>query len=231
MPAGWILLGHLLFSAQEAPELDRELLGACRDGRAEVVEKLLKQGADVNAREVLPRSENEEPVVPEDWNEGAGGTGLILASAAGHGEVVQSLLRAGADVNAVDERGWPAILRAAYFGHGAIVRALLESGASPDSRETHEGGTALHFAARQNHPDTVRALLDAGADPNAALSNGWTSLMWAVERGSAEVVRMLIEAGADPNASTATGVTALQWAQRRGDPEILALLRPEARRN
>ncbi len=230
MTAWWILLGHLLFSAQEAsPELDRELVEACRDGQAQVVEKLLKQGADVNAREILPEPENDEEAVPADWNEGAGGTGLILASAAGHGEVVQVLLRAGADVNAVDERGWPAILRAAYFGHGAIVRALVEAGASPDARETIEGGTALHFAARQNHADIVRALLEAGADPNAALTNGWTSLMWAVERGSPEVVKMLIEAGADPNASTTTGVTARQWAMRRGDPEILALLGPEAR--
>jgi len=232
MPALLVFMAHLVFSAQEAsPELDRELLEACRDGQAQVVEKLLKQGADVNAREILPEPENEEQAVPEDWNEGAGGTGLILASAAGHGEVVQILSRAGADVNAVDERGWPAILRAAYFGHGGIVRALLESGASPDARETHEGGTALQFAARQNHPDTVRVLLDAGADPNATLTNGWTSLMWAVERGSPEVVRMLLEAGADPNAITMTGVSARQWAQRRGDPEILALLGPEPRRN
>jgi ankyrin repeat protein len=230
MPAWWILLGHLFFSAQEpSPELDRELLDACRGGHPLAVEKLLKQGADVNAREVLPEPENDQEPVPSDWDEGAGGTALILASAAGHREVVQILLRAGADVNAVDERGWPAILRAAYFGHGGIVRALLESGASPDLRETYEGATALHFAARQNHPETVRLLLDAGASPNAVLRNGWTPLMWAVERGSPEIVRMLIEAGADPNASTSTGVTARQWAKRRGDPQILALLGPEAR--
>jgi len=232
MPELLVLLAHLFFSFQEpSPDLDRALLEACRKGRADGVETLLKQGADVNAREVLPQSENDEEAIPSDWNEGAGGTALILASAAGNSEVVDLLLRAGADVNAIDERGWPAIMRAAYFGHGGIVRALLESGAALDLRETSEGATALQFAARQNHADTVRVLLDAGANPNAALTNGWTSLLWAVERGSAEVVRMLIEAGADPNVTTSSGVTARQWAQRRGDQEILALLGSEPRRN
>jgi len=232
MPELLILLAPLFLSVQEAsPDLDRALLEACGKGRAEVVENLLKEGAQVNARAVLPQPENDQEAIPSDWNEGAGGTALILASAAGHGEVVDILLRAGADVNAVDERGWPAIMRAAYFGRGEIVRALLESGASPDLRESHEGATALQFAARQDHGGTVRMLLDAGANPNAALTNGWTSLMWAVERGSPGIVRMLLEAGADPNATTSSGVSARQWAKRRGDPEILALLGPEPRRN
>ena len=232
MPELLVLLAHLFFSFQGAsPDLDQALLEACRKGRAEDIQKLLKQGADVNARAVLPQPEKDEEAIPADWNEGAGGTALIQVSAAGNSEVAGLLLRAGADVNAIDERGWPAIMRAAYFGHGEIVRALLESGAAPDLREMHQGATALSFAARQNHADTVRMLLDAGANPNAALTNGWTSLMWAVERGSPDVVRMLIEAGADPNAITSSGVSARQWAKRRGDPEILALLGPEPRRN
>jgi len=232
MPQLLLLLAPLFFSSQApSPDLDRALLEACRKGQVEVVESLLKKGADVNAREVLPQPENDEETIPTDWDEEAGGTALILASAAGSSGVVELLLRAGADVNAIDERGWSAILRASYFGHVGIVRALIEAGAAPDFRETNLGATALQLAARQNHADTVRALLDAGANPNAALTNGWTSLMWAVERGSAELVRMLLEAGADPNATTATGVSARQWAKRRGDPEILALLGSEPRRN
>jgi ankyrin repeat protein len=217
--------------AQGSEDPGRGLIDAARKGDVEKVAAWIETGADLESRVPLPVEADGTPSpLPEAWNEEAGGTALIVASAAGRSEAVELLLRKGAAVGAQDERGWTALMRAAYFGHGRVASLLLEAGADPNVGEKYQGATALHFASRQDRHDVVRSLLEAGADPNAALSNGWTPLLWAVERGSVETVRLLLSAGANPDASSANGQTAYQWAQRRGSKEILALLEAAGKR-
>ena len=53
-----------------------------------------------------------------------GWTALMLAVRGGHGDIVQYLHQAGADINIKSNEGWTAVMVAASEGHGDIVRYL-----------------------------------------------------------------------------------------------------------
>lgn len=132
---------------------------------------------------------------------------LHISSAKGATEIVEKLLNAGANPDAVNTRGYAPLHVAAWAGHTAVVEALLNAGANPnetpgeasDSEDPLKycgGVTPLHFAARAGHLDIVDALLAAGADANAAAANGGTPMYWADTAGHVDVVISLLNAGA-----------------------------------
>jgi len=137
---------------------------------------------------------------------GVDGT-LHVSAANGSVEIVEKLLNAGANPDAVNTLGYAPLHVAAWVGQTAIVEALLNAGADPGSvpkkaaASGHTlancaGTTPLHFAARVGHTDIVDALLAAGADANAAAKNGTTPMYWADRYGHVDVVISLLNAGA-----------------------------------
>ena len=109
---------------------------------------------------------------------------LQIAASNGCIPLVESLLKRGALVNPLDQRGWTPLHLAADAGHVAIIRMLLEYGANlhlPDRALR----SACMLAAEKDHLDAVRELLKAGADRQAqdlnhrsvlhyaTLSNSW----------------------------------------------------------
>lgn len=84
---------------------------ACHFGYKDVAELLLKNGADINAKE-----ETDSTV-------------LHLASSNGHKDVAELLLMNGADINAKEESGWTALDCACRFGYKDIAEVLLLHGA------------------------------------------------------------------------------------------------------
>jgi ankyrin repeat protein len=153
-------------------------------------------------------------LLPARVRDGAGGVypravDLLVAirRAAGNSpaDVVQALIAAGADVNAVDELGRPALLVAAgESGNPAVVRALLAAGARVNAKGK-DGDTALNAAVREylpgenefiknalhRNPEVVRALLDAGADPRARGKDGRNALKLAEMSGNQTLIGML----------------------------------------
>ena len=93
---------------------DREsLFSAVETDNTHHVEKLLKRGIDVDARD-----ENDY-------------TALLLAAETGATASVGTLLKAGADCDARDSYGRSAVYAAAVGGKDEAVAKLLEAGASP----------------------------------------------------------------------------------------------------
>ncbi len=82
---------------------------------------------------------------------------LHRAAFYGNLEQVQSLLNAGANVNAVDKYGFTPLHRAAGNGQGAVVNLLLERGADM-TLATQEGETPLSVAERRDHKEIAPLL-------------------------------------------------------------------------
>jgi ankyrin repeat protein len=140
-------------------------------------------------------------------------------------KAAETLIRSGADVNAVNRYGVPPLSLAATNGNATMLELLLKGGANPDSTQS-EGETALMTAARTGIPAAVKALLAHGADINAKEAwRGQTALMWAAAEGHADTIQVLLEAGAQVNARSNSGWTALLFAAREGRiPAVKALL-------
>ncbi|KAI5474195.1 26S proteasome non-ATPase regulatory subunit 10, partial [Pseudohyphozyma bogoriensis] len=123
--------------------------------------------------------------------------------AVGNLEVVQLLVGAGADVNAVNAKGMTALHYAASKGHVSVGRLLISKGADINTRD-RANQLALHRAATTGALPFVHLILASTSPsrPTAPRLNqqdrgGNTPLHLAVESGHAEVAVALIEGGAD----------------------------------
>ena len=204
---------------------NRALLNAAKEGGPEVVQLLLKKGADPNARNSVPYSGDR-----------AGDTALMYAAQGDFVETVRLLLAAGADVRAVNESGQTVLMKAAKVdaggevkNHVAMLKLLLDRGVDVNARDK-EGKTALMHAAYEwfteaggvfSHPEIMRVLLGRGADVNAQDSQGDTALITAIKycritpakAGNLEVVKLLLEKGARVDIQNREGRTAMMYAK------------------
>ena len=145
------------------------LMRAAQNGHMQIVELLLKRGADINLQNSL------------------GITALSAAACYSRERVVEVLLQHGAELNPQDPT-WPALAAAARGGKERVVDLLLRRGAEIDRRDKN-GGTALMLAACFNRPAVVLRLLRAGADMTLRDAAGRAALQIAKERGHAECVQ------------------------------------------
>lgn len=125
-------------------------------------------------------------------------TPLIAAVRTGRYEIVEDLLRAGANPNG----------RSSAFMNSTPV--LFEA------------------ARLTGPEPVLGALLQHGADPNLRNGSGETALFWAVQVGSTANVQLLLEHGARPDVRNRAGTTPLDEAQGRNCRalETLLLTRP-----
>ncbi|XP_036840721.1 kinase D-interacting substrate of 220 kDa B isoform X5 [Oncorhynchus mykiss] len=146
-----------------------------------------------------------------------GQTPLMLASEQGSIEIVQELIRRGANVNLDDVDCWSALICAAKEGHVEVVKELLESSAYIEHRDMG-GWTALMWAAYKGRVEVTEVLLENGANPNTTGQQySVYPIIWAAGRGHAEIVQVLLENGAKVNCSDKYGTTPLIWAARKGN--------------
>jgi ankyrin repeat protein len=119
---------------------------------------------------------------------------LNAAAKAGNGQLVESLVRAGARID--DDQGYSLHL-AASEGHLRVAEALLEHGAAID-RQAPDSDTLAFYQG--------------------------TALQAACESNKVEVVDMLLRRGANPNIGGGIFTNPITAATRKAEPEILELL-------
>jgi ankyrin repeat protein len=136
---------------------------------------------------------------------------------------LESMLKAGGNVNAVDPRGGATpLMYAAVAGSIEAMRLLIDHKANVNQPNSG-GATALIWAA--GDLQRVRVLLAGGADPNAASQRGRTALYVAAKNpGSTPIVKMLIEAGADPKVADSLKSTPLHAAVVANDIDTIRTL-------
>jgi Ankyrin repeats (3 copies)/Ankyrin repeat len=126
-------------------------------------------------------------------------TPLMIATVAGDHEMVNLLLRAGANPNTQNDQGRTALMYAANLGNllgtarTSIVIELLAAGANPNAVSTDEGATALMFAAKRGNPEVVKILLEHGANPMTVNLKGSSALSIAKAMGHTKIVEILQE--------------------------------------
>jgi len=173
------------------------------------IKKLISEGADVNYQQDV---------------EGEKQTPLICASDGGTPEIVDILLKAGANPNKTGpvRRDTPLMYVAYNKTHAiAIAELLLAAGANPNQTGS-EGLTALIWAVTESRTELVERLLKAGADINAR--GIYTALHAAVQFSTKEMVTLLLKNNANLNRLDAAGNTPLDYAYREKNTEMVEFL-------
>ncbi len=131
----------------------------------------------------------------------------------------------GANVNAKNGDGLPALIIAAEHGNISLMQFLFELGVNLDGRAEGRRETALMRRAEIGDMESVRFLVTAGADVNLKDRGGENALMKAARARKRRIVEFLIASGADVNDTDYTGRTALNYAEEARARSIMRLLR------
>ena len=187
------------------------LHAAAAKGNAAAIERLVKSGSALEARDANKR------------------TPLHVAIFAHQAAAARALLKAGADANALDAQRYDIVTIAAVANDLPTLKAALDGGASAKNITSRYDGTALIASAHLGHVEAVKLLIAAKAPLNHVNNLGWTALMEAVVLGNGganhtATVKALVEAGCDVNIPDRQGTTPLQHARRRGYVEMARIL-------
>ncbi|PTD07843.1 Ankyrin-3 [Fusarium culmorum] len=172
----------------------------------ELLQELISQGADVN----LPAED--------------GWTCLNLAADTANHEILQVLLKNGADVDGISGKyGLTALHWAADVGDSQGVEILISHGSNVDAQSTI-GSYPLHLAANNGCVKTIRALLEADASIQCFDHKGFSPLHEACRRGHDDAVQLLIERGADVSIKCKQGQAPIHAAALTGQYKIIKKL-------
>ncbi|MBL0162998.1 MAG: ankyrin repeat domain-containing protein [Xanthomonadales bacterium] len=138
------------------------------------VKLLSKRKIDVDARGSLDR------------------TALMVAALAGHVQIAEAMLAAGANADLGDRNGTSALMEAARSGSVSIIHALRKRKVDPNGVDAL-GRSALIIAcgSRTANEEVVRALLALGANPGIAANDGRRALDHALASGRWPIVALL----------------------------------------
>merc|ERR1739848_804221 len=102
-----------------------------------------------------------------------------MAAGMGYTEIVNSLIKRGANLEPVTVDGVTPLHLAARDGHTEVVKMIINCPryrrANINAAENN-GWNALHMAACNGHVDTVKTIIEYGANPRARTNDGYTAL-------------------------------------------------------
>jgi ankyrin repeat protein len=165
------------------------LMWAAAEHHADVVDLLLSHHADVKIRakyDDWPRQITSEPRA--QFRAGGGFTALLYATRSGCVECVESLVKAGADVNQPSPDGITPLINAIDNRNFDIAMFLLDRGAKPNTWDMN-GRTPVYVAVDMNSIEN-RGFLGFGGQLPRLPKNKATGI---------DVINRLLDMGVDPN--------------------------------
>src|SRR5690606_14851758 len=159
-----------------------------------MIERLLDEGADVNARtrEWPPEKKWLYALNDVTWVDMTGQTPFLRAALAGDVPVMRLLLEHGADPHLTT--------------YGGTTPLMAAAGVNWTVAQTYTVSDEALLEA-------VRLCLELGADVNATNSMGLTALLGAANRGFNDMILLLADNGARLDVKDAVGRSALRWAE------------------
>ncbi|XP_008560595.1 ankyrin repeat and SOCS box protein 3-like [Microplitis demolitor] len=159
----------------------------------------------------------------------AGYPPLSVAIREGHEEMVELLLKGGADPNVDNYRDISPLVHAAEKGNLNIIKLLLGYGANINLVPVNGCVTksALHCAVVRENLDVVKLLLDnIMIDVDTVISNKMTALHSGAlfVDDNLNIVQHLLDAGADVNAINGSGHSALDISRLKCSSEIESMI-------
>lgn len=135
-------------------------------------------------------------------------TDLHQAAAANDAARVDTLLEAGARIDARDGAGRTALLVATHADAVDAARLLIAAGADVNARDNIQDSPYL-YAAAEGRLEILRMTLKAGADLRSVNRYGGVGLIPAAHHGHPEIVRELLKTDIDIDHINRLGWTAL----------------------
>lgn len=200
----------------QTSQIHRDLLAASARGNEEKVRSVLKEGS--------PWSSSKDQTALRK--------ALQKASARDNLNIIDLLLRKGAEVDAQTEDEFPAVFRAAQTGQTAVLVELLSQRPDLEARD-RSGQTPLFVASVRGYADIVELLIARGAAVDAQDKEERTPLLAlaadkssaaAWNNGASEVVRLLVNHGSNVNFKDKIGRTPLLWAATNGHYDLVKTL-------
>jgi ankyrin repeat protein len=224
--AAWLILLFLALSApasaQIAPspaelEAYRGLHAAAAKGDAAEIERLVKAGSSIDARDGYQR------------------TPLHVAAYMRKEDAARTLMKLGADPNALEAQKYDIVTIASVANDVPMLKVALAGGGSAKNITSPYEGTALIAAAHLGHDKVVRTLIAAKAPLDHVNNLGWTALIESIVLGDGgkrhiACLDALVKAGANVNLADRSGATPLTLARRRNYAEMVKLLEAAAAR-
>lgn len=139
--------------------------------------------------------------------------------------ILNTLIDAGADVNAKDEKGRTPLHWSASLPRFEIYLALTRRGALESIDVPNpQGQTPLFYAAYFDNQRVARALVSDNARVDVKTKKGQTAMELCLSRNNFEMAKILVEAGADVDSAGDQGQTALHLACCKSNFKMLKFL-------
>ncbi|XP_071572585.1 uncharacterized protein [Temnothorax nylanderi] len=161
--------------------LQKDINIAASNGDIQAVQRLLKDGADANDKDIDGR------------------TPLHYAVNSGQASVVNFLLENGADVTQVTNKGNTPLHTATSKGYKEIVEVLLQRVSHDklnnfiNAKTGASGATSLHVAAKNGFLDVTKSLLKRGAIYNIKNNEGKTPLDLSKDQNVNDLLKLVEE--------------------------------------
>jgi ankyrin repeat protein len=175
-------------------------LWAARYGRINVLDYLIKMGADMNKKtsDITPLFHaafmGEQKTVEFLLSKGAE-IGFFETVECGFKGLVIKMISEGEDIHQFKSSGYLPLHRAARYGHKEIIDYFIENGLEKNIRD-NSGQNLIHSAAFGGQYELVKHLVNLGVDINAQTKRGDTPLDHAVDNGDPRIIEYLEEKGA-----------------------------------
>ncbi|XP_076277151.1 mitochondrial disaggregase [Lasioglossum baleicum] len=155
------------------PQREKRFFRAAQYGHVLDLERSLKEGVDINLRHSL------------------GWTALHVAAINEKLEIIEVLLKKGADVNAGDEfiNVYKTAIEKRLNSLDVLTIRETEFSDVLNNRATFKGFTPLHYAVLADSKSCVKALLDGGADPTIENESGHRAVEYAKDGELKEMLR------------------------------------------